>query len=815
MPILLLTCFSTVASEVREEGGVVKASTEFFTIQYSLARGSYSVSDRSGQVVVRDAVARAVLVPAKMGRPERVISSERMERRTWSKKELRDQLGDAVELAVKCSRPGDPDLATVFRIYPGRFFTVKVELDNFPVPQKRWRVKSLTPMCVRGPAGGLFLGDDPAKDKILENGSNLYLDVMVNLFNAGSRPPAPSWLISGKSVSDFSSIIFDAPTGRSALAGFLSGEEVGLISAGFERARSGRDGMRRGFSDYGASWKYRPPLPADRAFESAPLYLDFFADSPFTALTDYGRALGQWTGARPWSGDVPTGWNSWGEYIHDINEEVILKNLDFAAARFLPFGMKYFQVDDGYSPFWGDWYADPVKFPHGMKWLADRIREKGMIPGLWIAPFCADTRSRTFREHPEWFLPRRGLIPRFMIEKDMRVLDLTKPEAKEHLRRVIRQYVHEWGYQWIKTDFAYYILYYSRLPETDRTVPEVYREGMRIIKEEAGPDAFVLGIGLTGFNYGLVDGQRITLDNMPGWSNERGMFSWSKLAFAQGLVPTARTVARRYWLNYGVWINHPDLIYFNNDRWPEWGKAPLTFDESLCFASLAGLTGGIVKIGDKLVDMTDREVDVTRRLLPVYQATARPLDLFEMETPEKWDQKVKTDFESWDVLGLFNWGENWAGRERIPEGTRTIRVDLASLGLDPAVPYLVFDFWNEKFLGEFSGSVGLELAPRTCRVLALRRRPAHPWFLSYNRHLSQGGVELRSVKWDEERKALAGEQDAVPGFEYHVYFYAPENYAAASAKVDGTKAVVERDGEVVNMRFKPDGKRVRWEVVFE
>ncbi|HUT54525.1 MAG TPA: alpha-galactosidase [bacterium] len=815
MPAIFILGFSASASEVREEGGVVKVSTEFFAIHYSLTRGSYSVFDHSGQVVVRDAAARAVLVPAAVGRPERVISSERAAKRDWSRREVRDQLGNAEEIEVKCTRRDGPSLATIFRVYPSRrFFTVRVILGDIASALRRWRVKSLEPMHVRGPGGGLFLGDDPANDKILENGSNLYLDVMVNMFSAGDRPPAPSWLGSGKSVSDFSSIIFDAPTGHSALAGFLSGEEVGLVRAGFERARSGRDGSRRGFSDYGASWSYRPPLAADRAFESAPLYLDFFAESPFTALEDYGRALGQWLGVRPWPGDVPAGWNSWGEYYHEINEEIILKNLDFAVARFLPFGMKYFQIDDGYSPFWGDWDADPAKFPHGMKWMADRIRDQGMIPGLWIAPFCADVRSATFKEHPEWFLPRRGAIPRLMIEKDMRVLDLTRPEAQEHLRRVVRKYVHEWGYQWIKVDFAYYVLYYSRLPGPERTVPEVYREGMRIIKEEAGPDTFVLGIGLTGFNYGLVDGQRITLDNMPAWSNGRGMFSWRKLTFAQGLVPTARTVARRYWLNYGVWVNHPDLIFFNNDRWPEWGSAPLTFDESLCFASLTGLTGGIVKLGDKLRDMTDQEVDVVDRLLPVYQATARPLDLFEKETPEVWDLKVKTDFESWDVVGLFNWGENWAGREHIPESARTIGADLATLGLDPSAQYLVFDFWNEKFLGVFSGSIGLELAPRTARVLAVRRLPGHPWFLSYNRHLSQGGVEIRSIKWDEEKGALAGEQDAVPGFNYHLYFFAPGNYTVASARVDGAGAGVEQEGEVVKLSFTAGGKRVKWEIFF-
>ena len=35
-----------------------------------------------------------------------------------------------------------------------------------------------------------------------------------------------------------------------------------------------------------------------------------------------------------------------------------------------------------------DWYVtDKQKFPHGMKWLADYIRGKGLKPGIWLIPF--------------------------------------------------------------------------------------------------------------------------------------------------------------------------------------------------------------------------------------------------------------------------------------------------------------------------------------------------------------------------------------------------------------------------------------------
>jgi hypothetical protein len=301
---------------------------------------------------------------------------------------------------------------------------------------------------------------------------------------------------------------------------------------------------------------------------------------------------------------------------------------------------------------------------------------------------------------------------------------------------------------------------------------------------------------------------------MPAWNNKRSMFSWKNFGFLQGIVPTVRNISRKYWLNHRVWINHPDLIYFNNDRWPEWADRPLTFNESLCFASAVGLTGGIVKIGDKMVDMTGTEVDVIRRLIPIYKASARPVDLFEKETPEIWDLKVETDFDAWDVVGVFNWGESWQGREHISEEERSMEVELSDLGLDPNGKYLAFDFWNEELLGVFQGRIILELAPRTVRVLAVRPLPGHPRFVSYNRHITQGAIDIKNMGWDPEKKVLSGEQEAVPGYEYHLYFYCPAGFRLTSANAESAVVNTRQDGDLIRMDLVSGISFVRWRLSF-
>lgn len=797
-------------------GGAHIFNFVFYQFQYHSETGRWDLKDASGAVVLKNAFARAVLVRTG-ARSERVLTSAAAGRIDFEQRAVEDALGRGVELRVKSQAPGEPSLTNIFRFYEDQnFFTLWLELDDIPREYAGFRVKMLEPLRVEGPSGGLFLGKNPGRHKILDNGSNWYLDFSVGLYDAGSTPRFPENIFGADFRSDWSSIIFDPESRRSGLAGFLTGDQAGnLIVSGFHPTEARREQGKAGFSVYAGQSIYRPPVPLTGHFRSEVLYLDFFSESPFGALEKYAEGVAQWNKIRPWPGPVPDGWNSWGGYIHDLDEGIVLKNLKFASEHFQPFGMNYFQIDDGYQPYWGDWEADPEKFPHGMKWMADQIRNQSMIPGIWLAPFEADIHSEIFKQHPDWFLPLKGLVASFIISKDLRVLDLSKPAAQEHLRRVIRKYVKDWGYRWLKIDFAYYLLAYSQTGDNSRTVFDIYRQGMRIIRDEAGPETFVLGIGIVPANYGLVHGMRLSLDNMPEWNNRKSMFVWKNFGFAQGIVPTVRVVARRYWMNYRIWINHPDLIFFNNDRRFQLKVPPLTFDQALGFVNVVALSGGMVKIGDKMVDMNEREVDVIRRLLPVYPHSGRPLDLFEKATPEIWQLPVKTDFDAWEVVGLFNWGKNWEGRKAIPEKTRAISIKISELGLDPAKKYLAFDFWNEQFLGVIENELSVSLKPRSSAVIALRELKDHPRFLSYNRHISQGAIEIKNISWKASTKTLSGAQTVAPGFEYHLYFYRPEGFELSSATISKLKFQTEQSANIIKLSFIPkEQSEIEWNLKF-
>ena len=103
-------------------------------------------------------------------------------------------------------------------------------------------------------------------------------------------------------------------------------------------------------------------------------------------------------------------YNTWVPFYDNINEKLVLDLIDAAADC----GIKEFIIDAGWfgSPekglSWtsvlGDYYVDKKKFPNGLKPIFDRIKEKGMKPGLWLSLASASQVSDVLHNHPEWFV---------------------------------------------------------------------------------------------------------------------------------------------------------------------------------------------------------------------------------------------------------------------------------------------------------------------------------------------------------------------------------------------------------------------------
>jgi len=144
--------------------------------------------------------------------------------------------------------------------------------------------------------------------------------------------------------------------------------------------------------------------------------------------------------------------NSWEAvyFDHDLDR---LTALVERAARV---GVERFVLDDGWfhdrrdaNAGLGDWVVDRTVWPDGLTPLVDRVREHGMQFGIWFEPEMVNLDSDLARAHPEWVLgPRELGAP----ARDQYVLDLTRPDAYEHILGQISAIVDEYAVDYIKWD---------------------------------------------------------------------------------------------------------------------------------------------------------------------------------------------------------------------------------------------------------------------------------------------------------------------------------------------------------------------------
>jgi len=154
--------------------------------------------------------------------------------------------------------------------------------------------------------------------------------------------------------------------------------------------------------------------------------------------------------------------------------------------------------------------------------------------------------------------------------------------------------------------------------------------------------------------------------------------------------------------------------------------------------------------------------------------------------------------------------------ELLPSALRpkNIQLDFAELGLKQDTPYLLYEFWRQQFLGDVRNSFTVSLPPHTCRLLCIRAVPPHPWIMSTDLHVTQGGVELRDVKWDVLGNCLSGTAQR-PGESGDLVIYVPKGFRPSGAELDGQPVPVTRVGDqIAKVPVEFQGSPIKWRVHF-
>ncbi len=296
-----------------------------------------------------------------------------------------------------------------------------------------------------------------------------------------------------------------------------------------------------------------------------------------------------------------SGYTSWYNYYQKINEEIILRDLDGLDRA--KDSVSIFQIDDGYETFVGDWLdPNPEKFPNGMKYIADKIHDKGYLAGIWIAPFSAQRVSRVAKEHPDWLIKDENGKPLLGCQGwgGAYTLDFYHPEAREYIKHFFDVIVNEWGFDMVKLDFLYSE---AMLPRHGKTRGTIMCEAMDFLRECVGEEKLILGCGVPlGPSFGVVDACRIGCDVSPHFE-----FNFiDKLLLNMEIVNTRHainnTFLRRH-LDQRVFCNDPDVFFLRDNN------LKFTLDQKLLLAKVNNLFGSVLFVSDNAGDYDDETTE--------------------------------------------------------------------------------------------------------------------------------------------------------------------------------------------------------------
>lgn len=287
------------------------------------------------------------------------------------------------------------------------------------------------------------------------------------------------------------------------------------------------------------------------------------------------------------------GYTSWYNHYQNINEEIVLKNLDAVDERF-----NLFQIDDGFETFVGDWLdVDDNKFPNGLKGIVDKTHEKGLLAGIWLAPFVAEKDSRVFKEHYDWIKKDEKNMPIRCGSSwsGFYALDLDNEEVTAYIKKCLNYYV-ELGFDFFKLDF----LYAASRPQYKGKTRSMAAEGAYSLLRETLKDKLILGCGATVFNcINRFEYLRVGPDVSLKFDDEWFMHYMHRERISTKI--TIQNTVFRSFMNGRFFGNDPDVFLLRNDN------IDLNDEQKKSLATINALFGSVMMTSDDVSTYDEKQ----------------------------------------------------------------------------------------------------------------------------------------------------------------------------------------------------------------
>jgi hypothetical protein len=815
-----LSCGGEIA-RISQSGAIVALENASVTVKYDLSEGTFSLYDKErGLVCVSEAFSKW----------NDISSTSSGFTHTWKKRSITDGFGNGLALEITSSGENRPELTTHFILHENQpFLSLRCGLVN--TTADTIQLKQLKPIA----GGKAFDGCDISKNFSMLDGNSggqktrvhhgSYLHSKNNLLVTFGEPGSSHSLVMGGLTYDDFEKFAEAgePLPGIAEPESKSSGDVPPDTLNIQLFAEDPVGKR---IDPGSTY-----LPEDL------FYIDCVTENPFEALERYGSCLktAQNIELNPYYfptvclwyayvyGDGSTGTDTPGAVaeMERIVDSGFLKYTK-AAVRLVPDNY----AENNQQGWWDDehwqrlqvydyrgrsveagWHNKPYETTK--KW-GEAITKLGGIPLTYVQ---TGKRSQDYAEafpghmlfnetnaplldkngNKQFFPPsphdQYNWIGNTMVKH---TFDYTDPDFLKHLSAVYSN-LKDGGVRGLMFDYPYLgWAYAGGMEDKYSTTAHAYRNIFRIAREGLGPECYIHERDIrrgSDVSLGLIDSER----------------TWGDT----DIISPAMTA-----LSGLRWYKNRVVVSYDLDAKNLLKCDPENRDEVRSLLTMCYIVSGRFLLGNSFATLSNENMYDFSRLFPFHSEaqSARPVDAFTSEIPTIYDFIIDP---AWHQVTLYN-------PEKI---SRKIQVDLAgdtafgALGLNPDKNYYVYDFWNDTFVGNISGGDTLSQNLRfgEARMLSVHEALDRPQFISTNRHIMQGFVDISEIAWDGESMSLSGESD-VPADEEYTIVIASNGYKPLSSQADNAESSIrildaEEGLATLTIMSRQSGK-IGWEITF-
>ena len=279
------------------------------------------------------------------------------------------------------------------------------------------------------------------------------------------------------------------------------------------------------------------------------------------------------------------GYSSWYNHFDNINEGILIDNLNAVDKEVF----NLFQIDDGYEAAVGDWkLLNQTKFPKGLRTVVEKIHEKNLLAGIWLAPFVAQEGSKLIEYHPNWLKLVDGKPVKCGSNwGGFYALDFYNDEVRKYIKDCLL-FFKDMGFEFFKLDFLYAV----SLPLYEgKNRHQVACEAYRFLREVLG-DSIILGNScIMAPAFGVFDyvriGPSITSEFDDSWVMRKMHRERNSTK-----VAIQNTIYRSIF-NGKVFMNDPDVFLLRKEL-------KMTFEQKYSLAMINAIFGSILMTSDDI-----------------------------------------------------------------------------------------------------------------------------------------------------------------------------------------------------------------------